>query len=584
MPLVVPNMDCQTQPIEPQHLIGSGSKHQSCPTAAKHVERYDAMQSQLELDDRPGPQLESGASWFLKQWLQGTASPDRNCNAIAKRRRKRGEMVTPPPSHGRALSPAKRRRTDIWTSEDGCGFGDPEKTPTAKFAVSNAPSLPGTALTLTRRPDLRPRASGSVASSSVSEASAARSGTSGASGGTAQRSRSRSTSPAKTTTALGNLDKPVRFPTMAENAVAQLPADARGLYKRIRNIVVHHEAFMPLSIREDIDSAAGCRHRKTWFYHDAGMSEVDTRPLDSDAARDATDNHDSDNDDDNDDDDDDDDDDKPPGPSYSERRQRRQPSPRMAALAELDILVDLVATANSCRVLGRHEATWNMEVHSPLFRLALDRPDCAHVLVEAVTHASIAPPFLPPWKAALDGTEARGETVDSKRLDFVLALFVDPGSPREQHGWPGRRRETDSTLAEAIREAVASMPMSVGVNQLAYAPLRYSPIAVGVESKTGMSNLEEGRRQLGVCTAAWHRRMHALMAQKTYMTGEKIVTLPLLLIVEHEWRLSFAVDAGDAIVRVPSRPPPPPLPYPAVLVVLRTDNATAIRISLPTCT
>ena len=550
-------MDRQTRPIEPQHLVGSGSNH----NLARLRQNTSTMQSQPESGGRSGSQ-QSGASWFIEQWLQRTTSPDPHCNAIAKRRRKHGEMATPPSSHGRALSPAKRRRTDGWASEDGTGFADPEKPPTAKSVVS------GTALTLTRRPDLRPKPSGSVASSSVSEASTAKSGTSGASGGTAQRSRSRSTSPAKTTTALGNLDKPVRFPAMAENAVTQLPADVRSLYKHVRNIVVHHEAFMPLSIREDIDSAAGCRHRKTWFYHDAGMHEVDTRPLDSNAAQDATDNnytddeHDRSNDCDQADDgennnDDDDDDDQPPGPSYSERRQRRQPSRRMAALAELDMLVDLIAAANSCRVLGRHEATWNMEVHNPLFRLALDRLDCAHVLVEAVTHASIAPPFLPPWKPVLDGTEAR-ETVDSKRLDFVLALFVDPGFPRQQHGWPGRQRETDSTLAEAIREAVASMPISVGVNQLAYAPLRYSPIAVGVETKTGMSNLEDGRRQLGVCTAAWHQRIQALMAQKTHMRGKKIVTLPLLLILEHEWRLSFAIDAGDAIVRVPSLIPPPP--------------------------
>jgi hypothetical protein len=85
------------------------------------------------------------------------------------------------------------------------------------------------------------------------------------------------------------------------------------------------------------------------------------------------------------------------------------------------------------------------------------------VLVEAVTHASIALPFLPPWKHTLDTTESR-ETVDSKRLDFVLALFVDPGFPREQHGWPGRQREADSTLAEALRNAVADMPMALGVN------------------------------------------------------------------------------------------------------------------------
>ncbi|KAH6613621.1 hypothetical protein B0J18DRAFT_61155 [Chaetomium sp. MPI-SDFR-AT-0129] len=376
---------------------------------------------------------------------------------------------------------------------------------------------------------------------------------------------------------------------MAENALSQLSVDVRGLYKRVRNITVHHEAFMPLSIREDIDSAAGCRHRKTWFYRDAGIAEVGSRRLDrdNDHVDDLGDNHgenhgyglgddhrdhnaddhgvghvvdhgedhgddygDDHQDDHMDGNHDDDDDDKPPGPSYPERRQRRQPSPRMAALTELDMLVDLIAAANSCRVLGRQEATWNMEVHNPLFRLALDRPDCAHVLVETVTHASIAPPFLPRWKQsaiALDGTEARSETVDSKRLDFVLALFVDPGFPREQYGWPARQWETDAALAEGIREAVAGMPISLGVNQLAYAPLRYSPIAVGVESKTGMSNLEEGRRQLGVSTAAWHRRMHALMEQRTHMQGKKIVTLPLLLIVEHEWRLSFAVDAGDAI-------------------------------------
>lgn len=106
--------------------------------------------------------------------------------------------------------------------------------------------------------------------------------------------------------------------------------------------------------------------------------------------------HGNDNDSDHDNNNDSDDEDTPHGPPYSERRQRREPSPRMAALAELDMLVDLVAAANSCRVLQRHEATWNMEVHKPLFRLALDRPECAHVLVEAVTHASIAPPFLPP--------------------------------------------------------------------------------------------------------------------------------------------------------------------------------------------
>ena len=87
--------------------------------------------------------------------------------------------------------------------------------------------------------------------------------------------------------------------------------------------------------------------------------------------------------------------------------------PAYGGSCRLDMLVDLIAAATSCCVLGRHEATWNMEVHNPLFHLALVRPEGAHLLVEAVTHAFIAPPFLPPWMPALDGMEARGEMVGS---------------------------------------------------------------------------------------------------------------------------------------------------------------------------
>lgn len=69
--------------------LGVGSKITSS-------ERCDAV-ANFELDDRPGPQLEP------ERWLQGTTSPDLHCNAIAKRRRKRGKMATPAPSHGLCL-------------------------------------------------------------------------------------------------------------------------------------------------------------------------------------------------------------------------------------------------------------------------------------------------------------------------------------------------------------------------------------------------------------------------------------------------------------------------------------------------
>lgn len=227
----------------------------------------------------------------------------------------------------------------------------------------------------------------------------------------------------KTTVALTSLEKPVRFVAMEENPIAQLPGDVWGLYRRIRDIV-DHKAFMPLSIRGDILSVAGTRYQaSSSFYHDAGMSEESARLLVSEDARDAEviiDHN----------DDEEKDDEKPPGPSYLERRQQRQPTPRAAALAELDTIVDLVAVATNCQALSRHEATWNIEVHYPLFRLALNQPDCAHVLVEPVTHASIAPAFLPPWKHAGEWTQAPGETVDSTAIGFVMVLFMDPDIPR----------------------------------------------------------------------------------------------------------------------------------------------------------
>ncbi|EAQ89620.1 hypothetical protein CHGG_06239 [Chaetomium globosum CBS 148.51] len=317
----------------------------------------------------------------------------------------------------------------------------------------------------------------------------------------------------KITSGLRNFEKPIYFP--AFTAFTQLPADTQELYERLVDIT-NPEKIMPLSIRDDIHSITSGRYQSARFYHDQGMfeegsvtqkrsdsvasAEGNLRVDDQDTARAAADDL------------------PPPNLSYSERRRRRRPSPRAVALTELDTIVDLAAAANNCRVLGRQATAWNLEVHYPLFRLALDRPEYAHVLAEPVAHAPIAPPFLP-CNPALGRWP--GETVDSTRLDFVLALFVDSGLERELYGWVGRQREMDPALGEAIREAVREVPVPLGINQLAYDPLRYSPIAIGVETRT--ASLEDGRRQLGVYTAAWHRRM------------------------EHEWRLSFTVDREDTI-------------------------------------
>lgn len=234
--------------------------------------------------------------------------------------------------------------------------------------------------------------------------------------------------------------------------------------------------------------------------------------------------------------DDDDDGDEPNLPSYEERRRQRQDAtlPFLVHIAELDTLVHLKTVANGCRQLSRHESAWNVLVHGPLFQLALP----SHINIEPVTSVSISKAFIPSWRQRTKEVLA----ADSKRVDFAFTL-----TPRDD-------------VAAAIRAAVTAQPPGMDtVNQTAtYAALRYAPVALSAETKTTSGSAEEGRAQLAVWTAAWHRRMGdfmrgeegdvALTTTTTIGGPSKVITLPLLLIVEHEWKLSFAVDRGDSIV------------------------------------
>jgi hypothetical protein len=82
------------------------------------------------------------------------------------------------------------------------------------------------------------------------------------------------------------------------------------------------------------------------------------------------------------------------------------------------------------------------------------------------------------------------------------------------------------------------------VNQTTYGSVTKNPIAVSIEIKTSSGSLEEANAQLGLWIAAWHKRMNLLK-----QCHEDIITLPLIIVMEHEWKLLFAVDRGDSIVR-----------------------------------
>lgn len=177
---------------------------------------------------------------------------------------------------------------------------------------------------------------------------------------------------------------------------------------------------------------------------------------------------------------------------------------------ELDALREIERDARECMRGGSCEGAWNVDVHAPLLKLAM--APYAEIRREIVTSARIASPFLPQTDVGVD--------VESKMIDFALIL---------------------ESLTDLVRAAVSSQHKDRQfINQTPYVSIQHSPIAVSIETKTA-GTAEEGRVQLGVWTAAWYKRINTLLRQQ----ASPVVTLPLVLVVEHEWKLFFAYDRGD---------------------------------------
>jgi hypothetical protein len=113
-------------------------------------------------------------------------------------------------------------------------------------------------------------------------------------------------------------------------------------------------------------------------------------------------------------------------------------------------------------------------------------------------------------------------------VDFALVLRPPEQTPLESH----IRRLVDNPLNKHDL---------ITINQSEYTPLQHSPIAISMETKTQHANVEEGSIQLGIWTAAWHKRMDML----DVASGD-IITLPLLQVENADWKLYFAIDMGVA--------------------------------------
>lgn len=171
---------------------------------------------------------------------------------------------------------------------------------------------------------------------------------------------------------------------------------------------------------------------------------------------------------------------------------------------ELIMLSEMVQAAEKCQTEEASEEAWHLKVHGPLLKLGFDPfPSLSrHILAQARISKQFAP-------------EMRGHYP----LDFT---------------------RPSTHLYEMTDRSV---------NQTTYRAVRFSPIAISIATGFVTGAFEEARSQLGVWTAAWHKRISVLLDQTSSSApSRRIVTLPLILTLEHQWRLLFACDRGDRIV------------------------------------
>ncbi|KAI5455738.1 hypothetical protein BGZ63DRAFT_397858 [Mariannaea sp. PMI_226] len=187
-------------------------------------------------------------------------------------------------------------------------------------------------------------------------------------------------------------------------------------------------------------------------------------------------------------------------------------------MEELDAIREIQQVAKSRKDLGASESAWNVDVHGPLMKLALK--DFERVNREILTQARISPPFIPEMRM-----DSCYNIMSSKMIDW--AITARPSATTAQH---------ISRVIDALPDDIRS------INQTTYGPVRNDPIAMPMETKIATGHIEEARIQLALWVAAWHKRMAALR-----MSDEQIITLPLIMVMEHEWKLMFACDQGNSI-------------------------------------
>ncbi|KAJ4218836.1 hypothetical protein NW757_014569 [Fusarium falciforme] len=441
---------------------------------------------------------------WIENWLQAIPNPSpiqlpKSCSL-----QPRGPEMTPPPSRSsnRSGSPSKRQKLGSLPGQSIAmdhqyDSNDDQATPRSASAAATTVDSRSLPIFLGRDiPSLAP----TQTSNSQTEQSMGGSEAGGQSlreseaGGSPTRGRRKSPdkSKVKNVNSLHAMDLPVVRVAQQDNPFEKLPKDVHELFTRIHAITVLRDRFIPSEIQTQFKKLQPLVP-DSWFrpLEELGVS-INYDPKSKDAILGIG------------------------GPTTSTE----------AALEELRTLRRLKADADTCELCGYSEIGWNMTVHMPLLVHALSAQPTVHV-VPSLT-AQLTSKFVP---------SAGSSVIEAKMIDFALALWLSNGKPLRSDA-----TDQDCRLMTAITNKVFKQPGdSQTVNQTTFAPLQFAPIGCNVETKLGTA-ITDGRLQLGVWTAAWFCRMETFRPK-----GCPWVTIPLLYVVDHSWRISFACHRGDCI-------------------------------------
>lgn len=282
-------------------------------------------------------------------------------------------------------------------------------------------------------------------------------------------------------------------------------------------------------------------------------------------------------------------------------------TPADHAKAELILLRDVLREAVLSKTYQRNECGWNTHVYAPLLRQVFRHQDGqteaeagkTSVRVETIMTATMEGDSIP-LKRSADNSAAAGSssaglnnsdllsefcvTVTASSASSALSGVVVEGigsSQQRDLAHLQSRSDTkivdyglvmdlpgDSALQEALSDLATRVCIEGGrrhINQTAYQSIQDSVMAVSIETKTELSAVDP-LLQLGVWTAAWYKRMgflrrevfatsvasvhdeQQLLQHRRLEQQRRLVPVPLIAIVGHQWDLYFACfDAATSI-------------------------------------